>query len=160
MFTTVTGLACMQCRFILANQDEPSLNSREKSIQALFQRNSMRPTGHEMAYAHLHLARDGIIMKIMQTLFLGLSLAIASVAFSAEPVVVLHGNASQNLTAPANSVDIQQNSGSRCEARAVGNCGSCSVSCPVGQAATCKPGRAVSKDPDASCTTDPSCTCK
>ena len=99
-------------------------------------------------------------MKILQTLILWMSLAIASAAGAAEPVVVLHGNNNQGLTAPANSVDIQQNSGSRCEARAVGNCGSCSVSCPVGQAATCKPGRAVSKDPDASCTTDPSCTCK
>jgi len=99
-------------------------------------------------------------MKILQTLFLGLSLALASAAWAAEPVVVLQGNTSQKLTSPSNSVDIQQNTGSRCEARAVGNCGSCSVSCPVGQAATCKPGRAVSKDADASCTTDPSCTCK
>ena len=99
-------------------------------------------------------------MKILKTLFLGLSLAVMGAAWAAEPVVVLHGNTSQNLTAPANSVDIQQNTGSRCEARAVGNCGSCSVSCPVGQAATCKPGRAVSKDIDASCTIEPSCTCK
>ncbi|TXI83502.1 MAG: hypothetical protein E6Q40_10890 [Cupriavidus sp.] len=99
-------------------------------------------------------------MKILKTLFLGLSLAVAGAVLAAEPVVVLHGNTSQNLSAPSNSVDIQQNSGSRCEARAVGNCGSCSVSCPVGQAATCKPGRAVSKDADASCTIDPSCTCK
>ncbi len=99
-------------------------------------------------------------MKILQTIFLGLSLAIASAAGAAEPVVVLHGNTSQNLTAQPGSVDIQQNTGSRCETRAVGNCGSCSVSCPVGLAATCKPGRAVSKDADASCTTEPSCTCK
>jgi hypothetical protein len=98
-------------------------------------------------------------MKILQSLFLGLSLALASAAWAADPIVVLQGKTSQNLTTP-NSVDIQQNTGSRCEARAVGNCGSCSVSCPVGQAATCKPGRAVSKDVDASCTIEPSCTCK
>lgn len=99
-------------------------------------------------------------MKILHSLVFVLSLTLAGTAWAAEPVVVLHGNGNQNLTAPANSLDIQQNTGSRCEARAVGNCGSCSVSCPVGQAATCKPGRAVSKEPDASCTTDPSCTCK
>lgn len=99
-------------------------------------------------------------MKILKTFFLGLSLAVAGAAWAADPVVVIHGNTSQNLTASPSSVDIQQNTGSRCEARAVGNCGSCSVSCPVGQAATCKPGRAVSDAANASCTTEPSCTCK
>ncbi len=99
-------------------------------------------------------------MKILHALFLGLALAASGAAWPAEPVVVLHGNTSQNLTAPPNSVDIQQNTGSRCESRAVGNCGSCAVSCPVGQAATCKAGRAVGRDADASCTTEPSCTCK
>lgn len=98
-------------------------------------------------------------MIILRTLLLGLSLVAVSAGWAAEPVVVLQGNAHQNLTTPS-SVDIQQNTGSRCEARAVGNCGSCAVSCPVGQAATCKPGRAVGKDVDATCTTDPSCTCK
>jgi hypothetical protein len=98
-------------------------------------------------------------MNTLRTLLAGFALLVAGAAWAAEPVVVLHGNASQNLTAP-NSVDIQQNTGSRCEARAVGNCGSCSVSCPVGQAATCKPGRAVGRDLEASCTTEPSCTCK
>ena len=99
------------------------------------------------------------MMNILRTLFLGILLISTSAAWAAEPVVVLQGNARQNLTTP-NTVDIQQNTGSRCEARAVGNCGSCAVSCPVGQAATCKPGRAVGRDSEASCTTEPSCTCK
>ncbi|PTU32940.1 hypothetical protein [Stenotrophobium rhamnosiphilum] len=98
-------------------------------------------------------------MNIFRSLFLGLSLLLAGAAFAAEPVVLLNGNTSQNITAP-NTVDIQQNTGSRCEARPVGNCGSCAVSCPVGKAAICKPGRAVGKDIEASCTTDPSCVCK
>lgn len=160
MFTTATGLACIRCRFILANPDEPRLNSMENGRSGADRMYGMHPIRTEKAYAHTHFARDGITMKILHTFILGLSLACASAAWAAEPVVVLHGNSTQKLTAPANSVDIQQNTGSRCEAHAVGNCGSCSVSCPVGQAATCKPGRAVSKDPDASCTTDPSCTCK
>jgi len=98
-------------------------------------------------------------MNILRSFLMGLSLIIASTAWSAEPVVVLHGNSSQSMTAP-NTVDIQQNMGSRCEARAVGNCSSCAISCPVGQAATCKPGRAVGRDVEASCTTEPSCSCK
>ena len=160
MFTTLTGLALMRCRFILAKQDEPRLNSREIPFRHDANAMECAPHARQKAYALTHLALDDSDMKILKTLFLGLSLAVSGAVLAAEPVVVLHGNTSQNLTAPSNSVDIQQNSGSRCEARAVGNCGSCSVSCPVGQAATCKPGRAVSKDVDASCTIDPSCTCK
>jgi hypothetical protein len=118
------------------------------------------PSRNELAYVQHHFAQEENDMNFLRTLLLGLSLVMAGAAWSAEPVVVLQGNSSQNPTAPSNSVDIQQNTGSRCEARAVGNCGSCAVSCPVGQSATCKPGRAVGKDADASCTTDPSCTCK
>ena len=101
-------------------------------------------------------------MKIFSSVLLGLCLSLASISWGAEPVVVLGGNAGagQHLTAPSSTVDIPQNSGSRCQAPSVGSCGSCSVSCPVGQAATCKPGRAVGHDVDASCVTEPSCSCK
>lgn len=98
-------------------------------------------------------------MNTFRNLLAAFSLLLAGAAWAAEPVVLVNGNGGQNISAP-NSIDIQQNSGSRCEARAVGNCGSCAVSCPVGQSASCKPGRAVGRDIEASCTTEPSCSCK
>jgi hypothetical protein len=68
-------------------------------------------------------------------------------------------------TAPAQSgqtsnINLQTNSGSACASPAVGNCGSCSITCPTGQAAMCKPGLAVNHQPGASCVTPPECKCQ
>ena len=46
-----------------------------------------------------------------------------------------------------------------CAAPSVGDCGSCTVSCPVGAAATCKPGKISAAMGDGSCQREPSCTC-
>lgn len=99
-------------------------------------------------------------MDLMRQLLLGTALLTAIAASAAEPVVILHDDAARSGKSGDKIFDIRQNAGSRCEATAVGSCGSCAVSCPVGEAATCRPGKAVGKTADASCVTEPSCTCK
>ena len=98
-------------------------------------------------------------MKALCMLF-AVALCAALPALAAEPVVILHDDAVKASPQHGNVVDIRQNAGSRCESPAIGACGSCAVSCPVGEAATCRPGRAVGKGTDASCIVDPSCVCK
>jgi hypothetical protein len=58
------------------------------------------------------------------------------------------------------NINLQTNTGSACAAPSVGNCGSCSVTCPSGHAAMCKPGLAVNGQPGASCLTPPECKCQ
>ncbi|MDI3259076.1 MAG: hypothetical protein QJR02_05205 [Sinobacteraceae bacterium] len=58
------------------------------------------------------------------------------------------------------TLNLQSSQGSACAAPTVGLCGSCSVSCPTGKAATCKPGLAVGPQSNASCLTPPECSCK
>jgi hypothetical protein len=99
-------------------------------------------------------------MNILRNWLMSFSLLAAGAAFAAEPVVILHDDAGQNVRSRGQTVDIQQNSGSRCESPAIGSCGSCAVSCPVGEAAICRPGKAVSRSGDASCVIEPSCSCK
>lgn len=99
-------------------------------------------------------------MNFPRTLFLGLALLLCGAATAAEPVVILHDDATRSDARHGNAVEIQQNYGARCEAPALGSCGSCAVSCPVGQAATCRPGKAVGKGEDASCLREPACTCR
>jgi hypothetical protein len=73
-----------------------------------------------------------------------------------------HGPLIVTTPAPAanSNINVQTNSGSACAAPTVGNCGSCSISCPTGQAAMCKPGLAVNAQPGASCVTAPECRCQ
>jgi hypothetical protein len=99
-------------------------------------------------------------MNTLRNLLLSFSLLATGAAFAAEPVVVLHDDAGQNIKGRAQTLDIQQNTGSRCESPAIGSCGSCAVSCPVGEASICRPGKAVSRSADASCVIEPSCSCK
>ena len=99
-------------------------------------------------------------MILVRALLISSFLLVAFSAAAAEPVVVLHDDAMHGGKSGDQILDIRQNAGSRCEAHAVGNCGSCAVSCPVGEAATCRPGKAVGKAEDASCVTEPSCNCK
>lgn len=63
--------------------------------------------------------------------------------------------------APTTSIQLQTNTGASCSAPAVGNCGSCAISCPTGQAAMCKPGLAVGKGAAGdSCLQTPECSCR
>lgn len=56
----------------------------------------------------------------------------------------------QILTTP-----IFQEPYSSCATAEVGDCGQCSVACPVGQSASCKPGKTGA----AGCTREPVCAC-
>ncbi len=73
-----------------------------------------------------------------------------------------HGPLIVTTPAPAanSNINVQTNSGSACAAPSVGNCGTCSVTCPTGQAAMCKPGLAVNNQAGASCVTPPECKCQ
>ncbi|MGH8460821.1 MAG: hypothetical protein ACRESS_04385 [Stenotrophobium sp.] len=97
-------------------------------------------------------------MTLLRSFLLASSLLIAGVALAHDPVVVVHEPASQQPG--SNSLNIQKNHGSHCEAMNVGSCGSCAVSCAVGEAAMCRPGKAVGRGEDASCVRDPVCQCK
>lgn len=74
---------------------------------------------------------------------------------AAEPVVVL-----QNPQARGDSsFSYRQEFTATCAAPGVGDCSSCTVSCPVGAAATCKPGKVSAAMGDGTCQREPSCTC-
>lgn len=97
-------------------------------------------------------------MKRTARLLLPLLLGLSGAAF-ADPG---HGPVIVTTPAPAanSNINLQTNSGSACAAPSVGNCGTCSVSCPTGQAAMCKPGLAVNSQAGASCVTPPECKCQ
>ena len=74
---------------------------------------------------------------------------------AAEPIVVL-----QNPHAHGDSsFSYRQETTASCSAPGLGDCSSCTVSCPVGAAATCKPGKISAAMGDGSCQREPSCTC-
>ena len=98
-------------------------------------------------------------MNHIRKLLISIALLTTLAAAATEPVIVLHDDAARSSSG-GKILDIRQNAGSRCESPAIGSCGSCAVSCPVGEAATCRPGKAVGKTEDASCVTEPSCNCK
>jgi len=83
--------------------------------------------------------------------------ACAAWADSAPPVVV---KAPPPREGSSTTLNLQTSSGSSCQAPAVGACGSCSISCPSGQAAFCKAGLATGKQSDASCLQPPECKCQ
>ena len=78
-------------------------------------------------------------------------------AQTAAPAVVIKQNSAHSTDS---NINIQSTGGSGCAAPSIGNCGSCSVACPTGQAAMCKPGLAVNQAPGASCLTPPECKCQ
>lgn len=84
-----------------------------------------------------------------------LSLSAAASAQQQPPVLVTQPQPGTDST-----INLQTNNGSSCAAPTVGNCGSCSVTCPTGHAATCKPGLAVNAQAGASCVTPPECKCQ
>lgn len=74
---------------------------------------------------------------------------------AAEPIVVL-----QNPQARGDSsFSYRQEFTASCSSPGIGDCSSCTVSCPVGTAATCKPGKISAAMGDGSCQREPSCTC-
>lgn len=68
------------------------------------------------------------------------------------------------VTTPQTGIDsninLQTSTGSSCAASPVGNCGSCTISCPTGHAAMCRPGLAVNNQSGASCLNPPECKCQ
>ena len=96
-------------------------------------------------------------MPAIRNLLLGAVLLVSGAAWAGDTPVVVKTDASR---AANSTLNVQTSQGSSCAAPAVGACGSCSISCPTGQAATCKAGVAVGRDSDASCLTPPECSCK
>lgn len=92
-------------------------------------------------------------MTRLKTLLLALAFPLTVLA--ADPVVVL-----QNPQARGDSsFSYRQEFTATCGAPSVGDCSSCTVSCPVGAAATCKPGKVSTAMGDGTCQREPSCTC-
>ncbi len=84
-----------------------------------------------------------------------LALTLPFTVLAADPVVVL-----QNPQAAGDSsFSYRQEFTASCSAPGVGDCSSCTVSCPVGAAATCKPGKISAAMGDGTCQREPSCTC-
>lgn len=97
----------------------------------------------------MNLFRTARLLLILSTLGGGL-------ASAAEPVVVLHGSA-----VPGDSrFSLRDEPSASCSSPGVGDCGSCSVSCPQGQAAVCKPGKVQALVGDGSCQREPVCRCE
>ena len=96
--------------------------------------------------------------KLARLMLPAVLLGLAAAAYAQQD----HGAVILATPAPsANSnINLQTNTGSACAAQPTGNCGSCSVTCPTGQAAMCKPGLAVNNQAGASCLTAPECKCK
>ena len=84
-------------------------------------------------------------------------LALPLCAAAADPVLLMQNT----QTRPGDSsFSFRQEVTASCSAPSVGDCGSCMVSCPVGQAATCKPGKVLAATGDGTCQREPSCTCQ
>lgn len=61
---------------------------------------------------------------------------------------------------PPATINLQTATGASCSAPAVGQCGSCAISCPTGQAAMCRPGLTVGSGKSGeSCVQAPDCSC-
>jgi hypothetical protein len=84
-----------------------------------------------------------------------LTLSAAAFAQQRAPVLVTTPQAGTD-----SNINLQTNTGSACAAPAVGNCGSCSITCPTGHTAMCKPGLAVNNQSGASCLNPPECKCQ
>lgn len=93
-------------------------------------------------------------MIAFRTLLLALALPLAALA--AEPVVVLQNPQSHGDS----SFSYRQEFNATCGVPSVGDCSSCTVSCPTGAAAVCKPGKVSAVMGDGSCQREPSCTCQ
>jgi hypothetical protein len=96
-------------------------------------------------------------MSAIRKLLLGAILLASGAAWAGDTPVVVKTEASKGSNSTLN---VQTSQGSSCAAPSVGNCGTCSISCPTGQAATCKAGVSVGKESDASCVAPPECACK
>ncbi len=92
-------------------------------------------------------------MRHLRTLLLALAFPFA--VFAADPVVVLQNPQSHGDS----SFSYRQEFNATCGAPGVGDCSSCTVSCPVGAAAVCKPGKVSAAMGDGTCQREPSCTC-
>ena len=97
-----------------------------------------------------------LVRLLLPALLLGLSGAALAQQQPHTPVLINTPTAQGSDS----NINLQSNTGSACAAPSVGNCGSCSVTCPTGHAAMCKPGLAVNPQPGASCATAPECKCQ
>lgn len=78
-----------------------------------------------------------------------------SLVQAAAPLVVLNDPPKGEST-----VNLRHETPASCAMPSVGDCGSCAVTCRVGEAATCKPGKAASAQAGASCLREPACRCQ
>ncbi len=81
--------------------------------------------------------------------------ALPLTVLAADPVVVLQNPQMRGDS----SFSYRQEFNASCGVPTVGDCSSCTVSCPVGAAAVCKPGKVSAAMGDGSCQREPSCTC-
>jgi len=106
----------------------------------------------------LKMLTRATVSRALMTRFSSLLLALALplTVLAADPVVIL-----QNPQARGDSsFSYRQEFNASCGAPSVGDCSTCSVSCPVGAAAVCKPGKVSSAMGDGTCQREPSCTCQ
>lgn len=94
-------------------------------------------------------------MHLLRRLAPLLLLAAACAHADPNPVLVTEAHKGSEST-----INLQSSQGTSCASPGIGNCGTCSVSCPTGHAAMCKPGVAVNAKPGASCVTPPECKCQ
>lgn len=101
---------------------------------------------------------QSIAHSITRLLLPALLLGLSATAFAQQHTPVLINT--PTVQGNDSNINLQTNTGSACSSPAVGNCGSCSVTCPTGHAAMCKPGLAVNPQAGASCVTAPECKCQ
>lgn len=102
---------------------------------------------------------QSIARPITRLLLPALLLGLSATAFAQQqhtPVLIN----TPTVQGTDSNINLQTNTGSACSSPSIGNCGSCSVTCPTGHAAMCKPGLAVNPQPGASCLTAPECKCQ
>lgn len=95
--------------------------------------------------------------RIHTAVFAALVFSVSAVCAQPATPVIIKQNTAHSTDS---NINIQSTGGSACAAPSIGNCGSCSVACPTGQAAMCKPGLAVNQAAGASCVTPPECKCQ
>ena len=94
---------------------------------------------------------------MLKRLALPLLFAFCSVASAAHPpVLVLYDTVGKGES----TINLRQETAASCAVPSVGDCGSCSVDCQMGEAAICKPGKAAGSEPGASCLREPLCRCE
>ena len=94
---------------------------------------------------------------MLKFIALPLLLALCTAANAATPPLLV---VNDTLAKGESTINLRQESAASCAMPSVGDCGSCAVSCQMGEAAICKPGKAAGAEPGASCLREPLCRCE